>query len=128
VRPWISRDRRCFAACVGAILNLGPEAEERLAALPASFSYEPEGMQAYSAALEKAFGFSLRQLSRPPSAERYWIAALRNLTDEHTGHAVVARGRTVAYDPVEEGRGRWGELLPSSFGDRLVDGFELVEV
>jgi hypothetical protein len=129
VKTWASFDRHCFAACVATIRELGPEAEDDLLALPASFVYEPEAMAEYNAALEEKLGLRLRQLNAPPPDPRLWIAALRMNAEE--GHAVVARGRTIIFDPSDpesDESGLWGQSLPSCFGDRLIDGFELVEV
>lgn len=127
MKAWTSEDRRCFACCVGAILELGPEAADDLEALPSSFSMSWLAMAEYSAALEERFGVRLRQLDAPPYTQSLWIAAIRSLVDKQEGHAVVARGRTIVYDPVSGTIGRAGEPLPDRFGERLVAGFELVE-
>jgi hypothetical protein len=126
VKAWTSEDRRCFACCVGAILELGPEAADDLEALPPSFFMSWLAMAEYSAALEERFGVRLRQLDAPP-IERLWIAAIQSAVDGEDGHAVVAKGRTIVYDPVANSIGRAGEALPARFGQRLVAGFELVE-
>jgi hypothetical protein len=120
----------CFAACVGSILRLGPEAQADLMSLPPGFWGQPAAMAEYSDKLEVAFGVWLRQLNCPPISQRPWIAAVRTDTPSG-GHAVVARNRTVLFDPADaecEGPSWWGRTPPSSFGLDLIGGFELVEV
>jgi hypothetical protein len=114
----------CFRACVGTYLDLGDEAADDIAALPRSLEYSVEGLEAFNAELERRFGVRLRQLQRPPFDEQQlWVAAIR--TGEGKGHALLARGSTVLHDPVVDGRGRWGQGLPRSFGPDLVSGFVL---
>jgi hypothetical protein len=69
-----------FAACVGSILRLGPEAQADLMSLPPGIQWQPAAMAEYSDKLEGAFGVWLRQLNCPPISQRPWIAAVRTDT------------------------------------------------
>ena len=123
---WTSSWRRCMACCIGAILEVEERDWERLAVLPESFICSAEDVAEYNRVVEREFGHSLRQLPRPPAGpDRLWIACLKR--DDENGHAVVARGRDVVYDPAApDGGGYWGQMLPPIFGEILFDGLELV--
>jgi hypothetical protein len=127
----------CVAVCVATILEFGESAADRLAVFPESFIWEAESMARYSNLVEQQFGHWLRQLQAPVHGR--WIAALASPEEsDRPGHAVVARGRTVIYDPVDpECSGKdsswWGKTLPPHFEPRysystaLMGGFELVK-